>query len=369
MARTPRTNAQRYFLTYSQAHALDIDDLANFLHALAPSWLEIVQENHQDDGIHYHVVLCFDERFQRALDVFDLDNHHPNIAIIKNASGDLNNRRHYIRKGADRPKESEHTIADHKKGPCDYIIEPDTRGEVPPYSTSAGRLNWGGILESAKSEEEFLILVRVNQPTEWVLRNDSIVKYAKTHYKAAREPEKVYPPESWVVPPALDDWVAEVFSDVSTRGVLPRPDRPKTLLLVGPTRLGKSVWAKSLGRYSYMCGMWHSDEFDESAQYLILDDFEFDFFHGMRKAIWGAQEVFTTTDKWRKGVARWGKPTIWICQEEHNPFTAVNRKTGLAVMDETERDWYKQNCVEVHVNTKFIRLRTCSGRSNRRDII
>jgi len=104
-----------------------------------------------------------------------------------------------------------------------------------------------------------------------------------------------------------------------------------------------------------MCGMWRSDSFDDTNDYLILDDFDFDFFHGMRKAIWGAQEVFTTTDKYQKGVARWGKPTIWMCQEEKNPFIAVDKK-GYAVMDPREREWYAGNCVEVHVTEKMFRV-------------
>lgn len=101
-----------------------------------------------------------------------------------------------------------------------------------------------------------------------------------------------------------------------------------------------------------MCGLWRSDSFDDTAEYLILDDFDFDFFHGMRKAIWGAQEEFTHTDKWRKGVARWGKPCIWICNDEKNPFTAFG-SNGKPVMDQAERAWYSQNCVEVHVTTKL----------------
>lgn len=98
--------------------------------------------------------------------------------------------------------------------------------------------------------------------------------------------------------------------------------------------------------------MWRSDSFNDRADYLILDDFDFDFFHGMRKAIWGAQERFTTTDKYRKGEARWGKPLIWLCQEEKNPFVAYG-KDGKPVMAEEERAWYRANCVEVHVTTKL----------------
>ena len=103
-----------------------------------------------------------------------------------------------------------------------------------------------------------------------------------------------------------------------------------------------------------MQGMWHSDEFDDTCDYLIMDDFSFAYFHGMRKALWGAQEVFTSTDKYRKGYHRWGKPMIWICQEEHNPFTAYN-EAGRLVLPLEEHAWYKANCVEVHVTLPFYR--------------
>lgn len=101
-----------------------------------------------------------------------------------------------------------------------------------------------------------------------------------------------------------------------------------------------------------MCGLWRSDSFDDTSDYLILDDFDFDFFHGMRKAIWGAQESFIHTDKYRKGVAHWGKPCIWLCNNEKNPFTAVDSR-GNSVMAAVERAWYRENCVEVHVDAKL----------------
>lgn len=212
--RAKRLDAQRWFLTYSQADHIDIDDLADFVHNLAPGWLEIVQEHHQLDGIHYHIVVCYDERFQGPTTVFDFDGHHPNWKVIRNATTDLINRRHYIRKGL-RPEEEQHTIKDHKTKACDYIIEPDTRGTVPPYVTTTGRLDWGSILREATDKDTFLSLVRINQPKEWVLRNDQILKYAERTYKPAVAAEKVYPVESWSIPPELDQWVKEVFTEVS----------------------------------------------------------------------------------------------------------------------------------------------------------
>lgn len=213
-------DGQRFFLTYPQSASVGIDELADFLTTLpAFEWLEIAQENHKTHGIHYHVVLCFSSRFRGSMQAFDFAGRHPNVSAIRNATVALVNSRHYIRKG-DRSEEEGHTVASHKRQECDYVIEPDTRGAVPPYIASTGRLNWGGILAEATSESEFLALVRVNQPKDWILRNDVVRKYGATHFKKELAPEKKYPVESWHVPAALDDWVAEVFSEVRSFSTL-----------------------------------------------------------------------------------------------------------------------------------------------------
>lgn len=208
-------DGQRFFITWSQANDIDIEELADFLASLNNfDWLEIVQEHHQNDGIHYHAVVVFATRFRGSMLAFDFAGIHPNVRAIKNPTVDLTNRRHYIRKGL-RPPEEEHTIKDHKIRDCDYIIEPDTRGVVPIYVATTGRLDFGGILREATNEQQFLQLVQQNQPKEWVLRNDVIRKYGATHFKDEVAPEKVYPAESWNIPPALDEWVKSVFSEVS----------------------------------------------------------------------------------------------------------------------------------------------------------
>lgn len=105
-----------------------------------------------------------------------------------------------------------------------------------------------------------------------------------------------------------------------------------------------------------MYGMWSSDEFDETSDYIIIDDCDFDFMNpAMRKGFWGAQEIITTRDLYRKGVARWGKPCIWLCNDDTDPFTAQNKKTQLAVMAPVEIDWYRANSTYVRITDPLYR--------------
>jgi len=212
----PSLDGQRFFVTWSQAAEVSIDELADFISSLPDFlWLEIIQEAHQQDGVHYHAVIVFARRFRGSMRAFDFGGLHPNIRAIRNATVDLDNRRHYLRKG-NRSKEDEHTIASHKKSDCDYCAEPEQRGAVPEYTVSAGRLDWGGIIQEATTEAEFLALCKKHQPKQWVLQNDQCCKYAAKYFAPQREPEKVYAPESFVVPAELDAWCREVFAQVST---------------------------------------------------------------------------------------------------------------------------------------------------------
>lgn len=214
--REKRLNGVRFLLTYPQSSEVSIDELADFISSLPNFlWLEIVQENHHEHGIHYHAVVVFAERVQGNMRFFDFAGRHCNIQAIRNATTDLVRCRHYIRKGAERTKEDEHDIASHKKKACDYIIEPDTRGEPPEYIATSGRLNWGGILAESKSREEFYSLMRLHQPKEWIMGHRYVEYYADKFFAPEKRPEAVYPPSSWIVPSELDAWCNEVFSEVS----------------------------------------------------------------------------------------------------------------------------------------------------------
>lgn len=80
--------------------------------------------------------------------------------------------------------------------------------------------------------------------------------------------------------------------------------------------------------------------FDSDAEYAVFDDFDWKFMPS-KKSWLGAQREFTTTDKYRKKkTISWGKPCIYLCNDEDSPFVT---------MSPTERGWYEINCVTFYV--------------------
>lgn len=128
---------------------------------------------------------------------------------------------------------------------------------------------------------------------------------------------------------------------------------PKGLVLFGSTRLGKTVWARSLGPHNYFGGLFNVDDFSESAEYAIFDDIAggFSFFPGYKNWM-GGQFQFTVTDKFKhKRTVRWGKPTIWLCNTDprldyYKPGTTP------------DWEWMEANCEFVEITSAIFRAST-----------
>ncbi|GMP56655.1 hypothetical protein CsSME_00021065 [Camellia sinensis var. sinensis] len=54
-----------------------------------------------------------------------------------------------------------------------------------------------------------------------------------------------------------------------------RPIRPISLYLEGPSRTGKTAWARSLGRHNYFSGRISFKDYDQDAAYNVIDDIKY----------------------------------------------------------------------------------------------
>lgn len=93
-----------------------------------------------------------------------------------------------------------------------------------------------------------------------------------------------------------------------------RQDSPRSLVLYGPTRMGKTVWARSLGKHLYFCGLFSYAEAVRYAdvRYAVFDDLQggIKFFHGFKNWL-GAQKQFQIKGLYRDPqLIDWGKPCI-----------------------------------------------------------
>lgn len=126
-----------------------------------------------------------------------------------------------------------------------------------------------------------------------------------------------------------------------------------SLVLFGASRLGKTLWARSLGSHIYFGGLFSAAEAAKApeADYAIFDDMQggLDFFHGYKNWL-GCQAEFTIKQLYRDPhLMKWGKPSIWIANKDPR---LVNEKSQVDV------DWLEANCIFVQVDQPTFRANT-----------
>nr|WAE43016.1 MAG: replication associated protein [Cressdnaviricota sp.] len=297
-------NAKYVFLTYSQTPETWTKE--SLLEKLPSGYVKhcISKESHQDGGIHFHVLLCHSTSFRtRNSRYFDVDGVHPNVQ----AARDHKATRTYVKKDGD-------------------FIESDN------WSDDVGSKYSSAL--TCQTRDEFFSYFEKELPRDYILN------YERLEYVANKRFKSIIPPYqnsyiNFILPDELIEWTTGNLSR-------PRPERPKSLWIVGESRLGKTVWARSLGRHMYFNGMFNLDDWDNDADYLILDDFDWKFIPS-KKGLIGAQNTIVLSDKYRKKQTLiWGKPVIILSNHDGDVYNTCD-----------ERTWLLSNCTYFILHNKL----------------
>lgn len=289
MARRGRLAAKSFFLTFSQS-SLEKSFLFNFLKSLEHvSYVLLSQEAHQDGGVHYHCLLYFSKQLDILPTHFDCSSEHPNVRTVGQRVDDWKRVDQYVRKDDSDPLE---------------WGQPRHRGN-----------RWAPLL-SASSYEAAMELVRSEFTREYFCSYHSVTAAVAAMFPVrpaiAYEPRFSNFPR---LPSVLSEWVSGELS-------LPRRVRPRSLVLIGGSRLGKTEWARSLGSHVYLGYEWSATDFIGLPDsfwwtgYVVVDDWSLDEWR-RPKAWLGGQRDFIVTDKYRKKMKlAGGIPTIVLCNPE-----------------------------------------------------
>lgn len=307
-------NSQSLFLTYSQCPLPYEDFVITILeHPILSTndGYAISQELHADGNTHYHALFHFAKPIRtKNCRLFDLGQYHPNVQPVRSI-----------------------------KHVYDYVTK---HGNVfEDLGTLAGRLkrngtSWKDAL-AAETYEEACYIVETNYPRDWVLSGDRIRANLRHKFPdhVSAVPAPTYDNASFTnVTAPLLDWVRDELGGAH--------ERKKSLILYGPSRTGKTSWARSLGSHLYMMGRLDPtlllSKMDES--FVIFDDFNCDDIPKNQlssswKSFLGCQSVVTLRELYRNPkMIEWKIPTIWICNQ---------------IPEFPDRDFVNLNCIFVHV--------------------
>jgi hypothetical protein len=201
----------------------------------------------------------------------------------------------------------------------------------------------------ATSRDDYMSRLAERCPKELQIHYNSLNTFAKDYFAPKMEHRESHDTtchcESY---PTLVDWVANQLRG-GNRG------RRLSLILYGNSRLGKTIWARSLGAHVYTGGMFMLDRINPAgtdAQYAVFDDI-MDGFDGIPnwKYWFGCMDDFVCTDKYRAKLnIRWGKPSIMLCNE--NPTLELSP---------ANQAWVAANCVVVNLTNYLLHVNNKEG--------
>jgi len=305
-------------LTYSQCGNLDPFAIVNKLAELNAECI-IGRESHEDGGTHLHAFVDFGRKYRsRNTNAFDVEGYHPNISPSKGRPA----------QGWDYATKDGDIVAGGLERPS------NTRSRA-----SGSRQEAATAIIDAQTKEELFELCRTLAPDKMLWSYPSIRAYANDRFMEQR-PTYEHPADVTIdtsAYPELDRW-AEENLDGFRMG-----RRGRSLILIGPSRLGKTVWARSLREnHVHHEQLFNLDEHKEDCDYAIFDDIDIKYFPTYKGWL-GHQKHFTATDKYKgKKTINWGKPAIWCNNDD------PRSKEGV------DADWIDANCDVVYINTPLV---------------
>lgn len=299
-----RFSAKSVFLTYPQCSVTKEDALSHLQSILPIEQYIVARELHEDGHPHLHAVLTFHSKFHSLEPrVFDLPpSFHPNVQNPRS----LRASKDYCSKGGD------------------YIASPDFLERCDA--------NLSSLLLSSNSKKEYLAAVLSTKANaNRFIVAQAIARHVYDDVLGDYVPE--FPTTSFRPPLEVSAWATGTIGQGHSR--------PRGLLLwsVG-SGLGKTEWARSLGRHIYWCMQKDLKLWDDDAQFLIMDDIEWDFVPD-KKGFFGSQKEFSTTDKYKgKRTLKWGKPLIFLCNYDPTICPGWNQ-------------WYDERMLVVKITNKM----------------
>jgi len=197
---------------------------------------------------------------------------------------------------------------------------------------------WRQAMETA-NPEDCLTFIRDNLPKQFFLHFNSIQSACQALFAKTLRGE-YETPQGWNFNInqqfGMLLWLAQRIPPAITQV------RVKSLILWGPSRTGKTAWARSIGRHCYFNAYFSLSEFilgQDTAEYAIFDDLvDFDKWTTYKQWI-GCQHQFILTDKYMpKSSITWGKPCIVL----------MNKSPASLAWD---YDWIQANAYIVNVQT------------------
>lgn len=135
--------------------------------------------------------------------------------------------------------------------------------------------------------------------------------------------------------------------------------RIKSLVLWGPSKTGKTTWARMIGDHMYHTEFFNAKQASlaETVAYAVFDDMKggISGFGGWRNWMGGQPTVQVKLLYKEPELLKWGKPLIWC--NNRDPRDQLREAVSIKYHGEqceADIEWLEENCIFVHVDRPII---------------
>ncbi|KAH8203902.1 hypothetical protein TruAng_001966 [Truncatella angustata] len=320
------------WLTYNQSCVTDHLKFYEYLRTWMEQWMprmssdnnrrskvEIfgARELHADGHPHYHVVMRFETKVHWK-------NSYSRFAAQFEEGGELRQVATSIR--IEKPDPGEHPkrflegvqgyILKEYGADNDYVF--GTYIQPPQGATETRRQQEEGWCREALDlvyQDETDAFLREHFPVKYVWQPHAVAKFVSTKKVRAKPAVKrTYKRKPFKIPKELVSWLRRNIGSRRKMG------RPSCLLIVGPSKYGKTEWAKSFGRPIVMQSKFVYDLMTSECTHIVLNDIDLRKFENWRDFM-GCQMEVAIDGKYREEkMMDWGKPAIFTANADNNPL-------------------------------------------------
>lgn len=209
----------------------------------------------------------------------------------------------------------------------EWGVRPPTEGGTGRAVTAAERNEVFRRAYHAETREEAIDLILCENARDHWNCYGNHMRLLNDRWPVQPHCEIFQPTCAWVLPTEITNWLQVEFT---------KTERARCLVVVGPTRCGKTSWAQSLGRHIFWRTQVGFNSWDPTAKYIVIDDIQWRYIP-YKKAILTHMGKHTVTDKYMKKLSiNVTMPAIVLVNE---PFEF-----------EEEREYWERNTTVVQIH-------------------
>jgi Geminivirus Rep catalytic domain len=308
------------FITYSQS---TLHDKSEFIeqfelmlqrNSFPRTYYFGARELHADEGIHYHVILGFGQRKRMS---FKTARHLLNVSSRSDEA---------INFSPMKTGQSSRQYVSNCIGYCEK--QGDVFGHIPSHYLVSGdryhreQQRWNEIGQQDTLESK-LAMVKHYFPKDYYKSFNGLMSACRFEHPAEESSSEPLPyqwpsyirPEWFVIPPLIQTWMNDNLW-------FPPHERPKSLIIIGRSRTGKSWLARHLayqvGPFSEFETEWSIEGYRSDHRCAVFHDLKKDFPYW--KDVLGSQNYFSAHARYKpERRLRWGVPSIWVCNPQQDP--------------------------------------------------